>query len=93
MTAAVTDELSSKVREFRRAQRPAYECAEAVAGRLRPVTEREPARIRRSWPRERGPRDWFRLPFARFGDRTAFVGSPRASSPECGGARRWAEDT
>lgn len=93
MTAAVTDELSSKLREFRRVQRPTYECAEAVAGRLRPVTGREAARIRRSWLRERGPRYWFRLPFAWFGDRTAFVACPGASSFERGGARRWAEDT
>ncbi|GAA3488359.1 M24 family metallopeptidase [Streptomyces cremeus] len=56
-------------------QRLAYECAEAVAAQLRPgVTEREAARMQRVWLRERGVRDWFHLPFAWFGDRTAFTG-------------------
>ncbi|MEU6310320.1 M24 family metallopeptidase [Streptomyces sp. NPDC047014] len=60
---------------FREVQRLAYECAEAVAAQLRPgVTEREAARMQRRWLRERGVRDWFHLPFAWFGDRTAFVG-------------------
>ncbi|WUW92811.1 M24 family metallopeptidase [Streptomyces sp. NBC_01451] len=59
---------------FRRVQRLAYECAEAVAARLEPgITEREAARMQREWLRERGVRDWFHLPFAWFGDRTAFV--------------------
>ncbi|MGW0332383.1 M24 family metallopeptidase [Streptomyces sp. NPDC003011] len=75
MTTTVTEELSAELRGFRRAQRLAYECAEAVAARLRPgVTEREAARMQRSWLRERGVRDWLHLPFAWFGDRTAFVG-------------------
>ncbi|MFC5719819.1 M24 family metallopeptidase [Streptomyces gamaensis] len=60
---------------FRAAQRLAYACAEAVAAQLRPgVTEREAARMQREWLRERGVRDWFHLPFAWFGDRTAFAG-------------------
>ncbi|WP_327749527.1 M24 family metallopeptidase [Streptomyces europaeiscabiei] len=52
----------------------AYECAEAVAAQLKPgMTEREAARMQRHWLRERGVQDWFHLPFAWFGDRTAFV--------------------
>jgi Xaa-Pro aminopeptidase len=62
------------LRGFKRVQRLAYECAEAVAARLEPgVTEREAARMQREWLRERGVRDWFHLPFAWFGDRTAFA--------------------
>ncbi len=65
----------AELRGFREVQRLAYECAEAVAARLRPgVTEREAARMQRDWLRERGVRDWFHLPFAWFGDRTAFAG-------------------
>lgn len=60
---------------FGEVQRLAYACAEAVAGQLRSgVTEREAARMQRVWLRERGVRDWFHLPFAWFGDRTAFAG-------------------
>ncbi|MBO7935229.1 M24 family metallopeptidase [Streptomyces antibioticus] len=74
MTTAVTHELSADLRGFRRVQRLAYECAEAVAARLEPgVTEREAARMQREWLRERGVNDWFHLPFAWFGDRTAFT--------------------
>ncbi|WP_330458754.1 aminopeptidase P family protein [Streptomyces sp. NBC_00820] len=75
MTTAVSSELSAELRGFRRVQRLAYECAEAVAARLEPgVTEREAARMQRRWLHERGVRDWFHLPFAWFGDRTAFTG-------------------
>ncbi len=60
---------------FRAVQRLAYACAEAVAAQLVPgVTERGAARMQREWLRERGVRDWFHLPFAWFGDRTAFTG-------------------
>ncbi|OEJ45764.1 Xaa-Pro aminopeptidase [Streptomyces agglomeratus] len=62
------------MRGFREVQRLAYACAEAVAAQLKPgVTEREAARMQRTWLRERGVNDWFHLPFAWFGDRTAFV--------------------
>ncbi|GGU81501.1 hypothetical protein GCM10010211_54550 [Streptomyces albospinus] len=55
-------------------QRLAYACAEAVAAQLKPgITERAAARMQREWLRERGVQDWFHLPFAWFGDRTAFV--------------------
>jgi hypothetical protein len=67
-------ELTAELRGFREVQRLAYACAEAVAAQLKPgVTEREAARMQREWLRERGVRDWFHLPFAWFGDRTAFV--------------------
>ncbi|WP_328385647.1 aminopeptidase P family protein [Streptomyces sp. NBC_00400] len=67
-------ELTDGLRGFREVQRLAYACAEAVAAQLRPgVTEREAARMQREWLRERGVRDRFHLPFAWFGDRTAFV--------------------
>ncbi|MDR6977059.1 Xaa-Pro aminopeptidase [Streptomyces sp. 3330] len=72
---AGTRGLSAELRGFRRVQRLAYECAQAVAAELRPgVTERDAARMLREWLRERGVRDWFHLPFAWFGDRTAFTG-------------------
>lgn len=64
MATAVTSERSAKLRGFRKVQRLAYECAEAVAAQLKPgVTEREAARMQREWLGERGVRDWFHLPF------------------------------
>jgi hypothetical protein len=96
MTTAVTEELAAESLGFRRLQRLqrlGYECAEALAHGLRPgATEREAARTQRPWLRERGVRDRFHQPVACFGDGTAFVGSPRRSSFECAGLRRWAED-
>ncbi|MFC8273642.1 M24 family metallopeptidase [Streptomyces sp. NPDC057271] len=74
MASAVTSEPTAELRGFREVQRLSYECAEAVAGQLRPgVTEREAAKMQRDWLYERGVRDWFHRPFAWFGDRTAFV--------------------
>ncbi|MGQ0616209.1 MAG: M24 family metallopeptidase [Acidimicrobiia bacterium] len=59
----------------RRVQQLAYEAAEAVAATLEPgVTEREAAARLRRWLRQRGVQDWFHVPFAWFGDRTAFRG-------------------
>ncbi|MGF6943966.1 hypothetical protein BKA18_003758 [Streptomyces auratus] len=73
-TSSGAGEHSAGLRGFREVQRLAYACAEAVAAQLRPgVTERTAARMQREWLRERGVRDWFHLPFAWFGDRTAFV--------------------
>ncbi|MFJ5774713.1 M24 family metallopeptidase [Streptomyces sp. NPDC093094] len=75
MTTAVAGRNSTELHGFRTVQRLAYACAEAVAARLAPgVTEREAARMQREWLRERGVKDWFHLPFAWFGDRTAFAG-------------------
>jgi Xaa-Pro aminopeptidase len=60
---------------FREVQRLAYRCAETVGAGLEPgVTEREAAARMRRWLLDRGVDDWFHLPFAWFGDRTAFVG-------------------
>ncbi|MDI2124532.1 M24 family metallopeptidase [Yinghuangia seranimata] len=60
---------------FRTVQRLAYDCAEAVAAQLRPgVTERQAAAMMRRWLADRGVHDWLHLPFAWFGDRTAFTG-------------------
>ncbi|GAA2582502.1 M24 family metallopeptidase [Streptomyces tubercidicus] len=73
-TSPGAGELTAGLRGFREVQRLAYDCAEAVAAQLKPgVTERAAARMQREWLRERGVRDWFHLPFAWFGDRTAFV--------------------
>lgn len=75
MAARAKDERAPDMAGFREVQRLAYACAEAVAARLVPgVTEREAARMQRDWLRERGVCDWFHLPFAWFGDRTAFTG-------------------
>ena len=60
---------------FRRAQRLAYDCAEAVAATLTPgVTERQAAKAMRTWVNDKGVDTWFHLPFAWFGDRSAFRG-------------------
>ncbi|RJL30365.1 M24 family metallopeptidase [Bailinhaonella thermotolerans] len=59
----------------RRVQRLAYRCAEEVAAGLEPgVTERETTRRMRRWLLANGVDDWFHVPFAWFGDRTAFRG-------------------
>jgi Xaa-Pro aminopeptidase len=56
-------------------QRLAYECAEQVAAELRPgITERQAAARLRHALTARGVDDWFHVPFAWFGDRTAFRG-------------------
>jgi Xaa-Pro aminopeptidase len=69
------DGLGDGLDGFRRVQRLAYAIAEAVAAELRPgMTERDAARAMRVRAREQGVRDWFHLPFAWFGDRTAFTG-------------------
>jgi len=61
--------------DFRAVQQLAYESAEAVAATLEPgVTEREAARRLRTRLEAHGVDDWFHLPFAWFGDRTAFRG-------------------
>ncbi|MEU2720036.1 M24 family metallopeptidase [Streptomyces smyrnaeus] len=75
MRAATIGYSSADLRRFQEVQQLAYACAESVAARLKPgVTERDAARMQREWLRERGVRDWFHLPFAWFGDRTAFTG-------------------
>jgi Xaa-Pro aminopeptidase len=59
----------------RSVQKLAYACAEEVGASLEAgVTEREAARRMRQWLEARGVDDWFHLPFAWFGERTAFEG-------------------
>lgn len=60
---------------FRRAQRLAYACAEAIAAELRPgITEREVAARMKAWLAAHGATDCLHKPFAWFGHRTAFRG-------------------
>ncbi|NLU69624.1 M24 family metallopeptidase [Streptomyces sp. HNM0574] len=74
LSAVKRRQLPAGLDEFREVQRLSYACAEAVAAQLKPgITEREAARMQRDWLHERGVRDWFHLPFAWFGDRTAFT--------------------
>lgn len=62
-----------EIARTRAAQRLAYRCAEEVAATLEPgVTEREAARRMRAWLTAEGVTDFLHLPFAWFGDRTAF---------------------
>ena len=65
----------SDLQRHREVQQLAYRCAEEVGAGLEPgVTEREAAaRLRRRLVAE-GVDDWFHIPFAWFGDRTAFRG-------------------
>lgn len=57
---------------FRDLQALAYQCAVEVAATLAPgVTERAAARRMRRWLHHHGVDDFFHLPFAWFGDRTA----------------------
>jgi Xaa-Pro aminopeptidase len=60
---------------FREVQQLAYRCAEEIAAGLEPgVTERETAARMKQWLLDNGVQDWFHVPFAWFGDRTAFKG-------------------
>ncbi|UNS97840.1 aminopeptidase P family protein [Streptomyces tubbatahanensis] len=75
MHPATSEYTAADLRRYREVQQLAYACAESVAARLKPgVTEREAARMQREWLRGHGVRDGFHLPFAWFGDRTAFAG-------------------
>jgi Xaa-Pro aminopeptidase len=68
-------ESAEELDRYREVQQLAYRCAEETAATLAPgVTEREVAGAMRRWLTERGVDDWFHLPFAWFGDRTAFRG-------------------
>jgi Xaa-Pro aminopeptidase len=59
---------------FRSLQRLAYEGAREVAEGLEPgATEKEAVARLREWLSDWGVRDWFHVPFAWFGDRTAFA--------------------
>lgn len=66
---------SGELDKFKRIQRLAYDCAEAVGAALQPgMTERDAAAMMTTWLEARGVDDWFHRPFAWFGDRTAFRG-------------------
>lgn len=67
--------VPAELDRFRAVQRLAYRCAEQVAAGLEPgVTERDATDRMRRWLVHRGVDDWFHVPFAWFGDRTAFRG-------------------
>ena len=71
MSATVT--TPADLDRFREVQQLAYRCATEVAASLRPgITERQAARRMRWWLQANGVEDWFHLPYAWFGDRTAF---------------------
>ncbi|MGH8430252.1 MAG: M24 family metallopeptidase [Solimonas sp.] len=60
---------------FRRAQRLAYDCAEAIHADMKPgMTERYVAGRMKEYLLDHGADDCFHEPFAWFGDRTAFRG-------------------
>jgi Xaa-Pro aminopeptidase len=65
---------SADLPRFAEVQRLAYQCAETIGGQLEPgITERQTAALMKEWLTDRGVDDWFHLPFAWFGDRTAFT--------------------
>jgi Xaa-Pro aminopeptidase len=73
--AASAPAVEGELERFREVQQLAYRCVEEVGAGLAPgVTERQAAMRIRRWLLDRGVEDWFHLPFAWFGDRTAFTG-------------------
>lgn len=73
--AQSTNVQTSELERFRRVQQLAYQCCEEIAPQLQPgVTERQVAKQMRRWLWDRGVDDFFHIPFAWFGDRTAFRG-------------------
>lgn len=61
--------------KFREVQQLAYTAAQAVGDSLRPgMTERQAAAALRNYLLDHGVEDWFHIPFAWFGDRSAFRG-------------------
>lgn len=67
------DLTETDLERFREVQQLAYRCAETTAADLEAgVTERQVAKRMRRWLQDQGVDDWFHLPFAWFGDRTAF---------------------
>ncbi|MGH9135699.1 MAG: M24 family metallopeptidase [Acidimicrobiales bacterium] len=72
---ATQNPTESDLPAFREVQQLAYRGAETIAGELQPgVTEKQTAERLRHWLLDHGVDDWFHLPFAWFGDRTAFRG-------------------
>jgi len=71
----VTSLASADLERHLEVQRLAYRCCSEIAAELAPgVTEREVAGRMRTWLVARGVDDWLHVPFAWFGDRTAFRG-------------------
>jgi hypothetical protein len=61
--------------QFRSVQRLAYQCAQTIAGELKPgISEKQTAALMKTWLQDHSVRDWFHQPFAWFGPRTAFKG-------------------
>jgi len=61
--------------QFRSIQRLAYQCAQTIAGELKPgISEKATAALMKTWLQDHGVQDWFHQPFAWFGPRTAFKG-------------------
>lgn len=66
---------TSELDRFRATQQLAYQCVEEIAATLEPgITEKQVAKKMRHWLLYHGVEDWFHVPFAWFGDRTAFRG-------------------
>jgi Xaa-Pro aminopeptidase len=60
---------------YRAVQQLAYQCVEEIGATLEPgVTEKQVAKKMRHWLMYHGVEEWFHIPFAWFGDRTAFRG-------------------
>jgi Xaa-Pro aminopeptidase len=69
------DRAGPDLEAFASLQRTAYDAAESVAAALVPgITEKEAVTRLREQLEAHGVRDWFHVPFAWFGDRTAFAG-------------------
>ncbi|WP_339463473.1 M24 family metallopeptidase [Pseudomonas sp. EA_105y_Pfl2_R69] len=75
MPASPTPLSEHDLEQFRSVQRLAYQCAQCIAGELKPGTsEKQTAALMKTWLQDHGVRDWFHQPFAWFGPRTAFKG-------------------
>lgn len=71
MSAITTADLD----RFRATQQLAYSCVEEIVATLEPgITEKQVTKKMRHWLLYHGVEDWFHVPFAWFGDRTAFRG-------------------
>ncbi|MGZ4574778.1 MAG: M24 family metallopeptidase [Mycobacteriaceae bacterium] len=73
LPSTICDYTDADLDRFRHTQQLAYRCAEDTAARLEPgVTERQAAAELRRRLIAAGAQDFFHVPFAWFGDRTAF---------------------
>jgi Xaa-Pro aminopeptidase len=71
MTSLKTEDLQHHLE----VQQLAYRCCEEIgAGLTAGITEKQAARQMREWLLDHGVDDWLHIPFAWFGDRTAFRG-------------------